>query len=283
MHFELNRRTFGLAALASALPSLALAQDPPFAKLEDDARGRLGVAILYSDGSVAGRRLDERFPMCSTFKWLAAAHVLQRVDRGVERLDRRIAYGRDALQPHSPVTEKHVGAGMTLSQLCEATITVSDNAAANLILGTYGGPSGFTRFVRGLGDEVTRLDRWEPDMSESNPGDARDTTSPRAMAQLLRAVLLGDALSPSSRALLARWMEATETNRTRLRAALPTGWRMGSKTGSGDHGTTNDVGIFWPPNGRPPVIVAAYLTDSKAGDAVRHATIAKVAALVTRG
>ena len=127
--------------------------------------------------------------MCSTFKWLAAAHVLHRVDRGLERLDRRIRYGREVLLPHSPVTEKHVGEGMTLGELCHATITTSDNAAGNLILATYGGPQGLTAYARSLGDGVTRLDRWETELNEATPGDPRDTTSPRAMAQLLK----GDA------------------------------------------------------------------------------------------
>ena len=169
---------------------------------------------------------------------------------------------------------------MTLGELCHATITTSDNAAANLILATYGGPPGLTAYARALGDGVTRLDRAETALNEAAPGDPRDTTSPRAMAQLLRTTLLGDALSVRSRGQLARWLEACETNGQRLRADLPAGWRMGSKTGSGGRGSTNDVGIFWPP-GRPPVLVAAYVTDTRAPQADRNAAIAAVARRVT--
>ena len=79
---------------------------------------------------------------------------------------------------------------------------------------------------------------------------------------------------------LANWLKASETNGRRLRANLPAGWSMGSKTGSGARGTTNDVGIFWPPN-RPPVIVAVYLTQSKAPEAARTGAIAQVARRVT--
>jgi beta-lactamase class A len=219
--------------------------------------------------------------MCSTFKWLAAAHVLQRVDAGQERLERRIRYGEEVLKPHSPVTSRHVGeVGMTLAELCHATITVSDNAAGNLILDSFGGPAGLTRFARSLGDEVTRLDRWETELNEARPGDPRDTTSPRAMARLLHATVLGTALTPASREQLTRWLEATETNRARLGARLPAGWRLGSKTGTGGRGTTNDVGVFWPP-GRPPVVVAVYLTDTQASEAVRNGTVAQVAGVVT--
>lgn len=238
------------------------------------------MAVLQTDGSIEGHRLDERFPMCSTFKWLAAAHVLQRVDRGLERLDRRIPYGREVLLPHSPVTEKHVGKGMTLGELCHATITTSDNAAGNLVLAAGGGPQGLTTYARSLGDGVTRLDRWETELNEATPGDPRDTTSPRAMAHLLKATLLGDALSMRSREQLSQWLVACVTNGQRLRADLPAEWRMGSKTGGGGYGSTNDVGIFWPP-GRPPILVTAYVTNTETSQADRNAAIAAVARRVT--
>lgn len=275
-HFRL-----AAAAAATALPGCAQslqapAPESPWGAIESLSGGRLGVAVLQADGRIEGHRLDERFPMCSTFKWLAAAHVLQRVDRGLERLDRRIRYGREVLLPHSPITEKNVDAGMTLGELCHATITTSDNAAGNLILASYGGPQGLTSYARSLGDRVTRLDRWETELNEATPGDPRDTTSPRAMARLLSATLLGDALSSSSREQLARWLEACETNGQRLRADLRPGWRMGSKTGGGGRGSTNDVGIFWPP-GRPPILVAVYVTNTQAPPADRNGAIAAVA------
>ena len=284
----MNRRRFQIqlaAGLAAAMPWLARAQQKnagPWGTIEAVSGGRLGVAVLQADGRLDGHRLDERFPMCSTFKWLAAACVLHRVDAGLERLDRRVRFGRAVLLPHSPVAARHVGAGMTVGELCHAAITTSDNAAANLILASLGGPAGLTRYARSLGDEVTRCDRTEPSLNEARPGDPRDTTTPRAMARLLHAALLGDALSPRGREQLARWLEATETNGARLRADLPAGWRMGSKTGTGARGTTNDVGIFWPP-GRPPVIVAAYLTESEAPEAARNGAVAQVARRVTAG
>lgn len=250
--------------------------------IEATAAGRLGVAVLdTATGSMQGHRLDERFPMCSTFKWLAAALVLHRVDTGQEQLDRRIRFGREVLLPHSPVTQQHAGGnGMTLAQLCEATITVSDNAAGNLILASFGGPAALTRYARTLGDTMTRLDRMETELNEAAPGDPRDTTTPRAMATALRATVLGDALSAPSREQLVRWLEATSTNGKRLRADLPAGWRMGSKTGTGARGTTNDVGVFWPP-GRAPLVVAVYLTDTTAPEAARNGAVAQVARAVT--
>jgi len=251
--------------------------------IEDEVGGRFGVAVLDTgSGRLAGHRLDERFPMCSTFKWVAAALVLQRVDAGQEQLQRRIRFGREVLLSHSPVTEQRVGGdGMTLAELCAATISVSDNAAGNLLLDSFGGPAALTRYVRGLGDSVTRLDRNEPTLNESLPGDPRDTTSPRAMAGLLRTLLLGDALSAASRAQLRRWMEATQTSDRRLRARLPSGWSLASKTGTGPRGSTHDIGVYWPPGERPPLVVAVYQTGSAAPLSALEAAIARVAARVT--
>lgn len=290
----MNRRRFNLqvaGALALATPMLTRAGEKaaPAAPAALDAwqaieafsGGRLGVAVMPQDGRLHGHRLDERFPMCSTFKWVAAAHVLQRVDRGLEQLDRRIRYDSAVLKPHSPITSLHVGAaGMTVSELCHAAVTVSDNAAGNLLLESFGGPAGITRYARSLGDEVTRLDRWETELNEARPGDPRDTSTPRAMAGLLHATVLGNALSPASREQLIRWLEASQTNGQRLRADLPAGWRMGSKTGGGGRGTTNDVGIYWPP-GRPPVVVAVFLTETEAPEAARNGAVAQVARVVT--
>ncbi len=248
------------------------------AALEADVGGRLGVAILdTATGALQGHRLDERFPLCSTFKWLAAAAVLRRVDQGLEQLDRRIRFGTEALVPHAPVTSLHAGRpeGLSVAELCAAAVLESDNPAANLLLTSFGGPAALTAFARSVGDESTRLDRMEPEMNESLPGDPRDTTTPRGMAAALQRVVLGDALSAAGRAQLVAWLEAVRTNTHRLRAGLPPGWRLGSKTGTGERGSTNDAGVYWPP-GRPPIVVAAYLTECTAPMAKRNAVIARV-------
>jgi beta-lactamase class A len=195
------------------------------------------------------------------------------VDAGHDRLDRVIRYDADRLLPHSPITSQHVGIGMTLGALCEATTTVSDNAAANLILESFGGPAAVTAYARRLGDTVTRLDRWEPELNEAVPGDPRDTTTPQAMATLLKVTTVGDALTPESRQRLIGWLQATRTNASRLGAHIPYGWQLGSKTGSGPRGTANDVGVYWAPS-RAATIVSVYLTESTASAALRDSVIA---------
>lgn len=260
-------------ALAAGLPE-GLASE--LARIERDSGGRLGVAVLDTgSGARAGLHADDRFPMCSTFKFLAAAAVLKRVDEGQEKLDRRVTYTKGDLVEYSPVTKEHVADGMTMSDICEAAMILSDNTAGNLILASLGGPQGITQFARSLGDTVTRLDRIETALNEAIPGDPRDTTTPNAMLGNLQKLVLGDVLSPASKAQLTKWLLGNKTGDTRMRAHLPKDWRVGDKTGSGERGTTNDVGVIWPPN-RAPIVLTIYLTETTAEAAKRNATLASV-------
>ena len=251
----------GRRAFASPSPS-RFVED--VAQFEARSAGRLGVAVLDTkDGSFTQHRGEERFPMCSTFKLLAAAAVLKGAGDDLAGLQQRIQFEKSDLVTYSPETEKHVGGdGMSLAEICEAAITLSDNTAGNLMLKQIGGPKGLTAFARSLGDKVTRLDRIEPDLNEAAAGDPRDTTSPNAMASNVKTLLLGNALAPAARDQLTRWLIANKTGDTRLRAGLPPSWRVGDKTGAGRNGTNNDVAIVWPAD-RPPLIVTVYLTGSK--------------------
>ena len=251
-------------------------------RLERESGGRLGVCVIDTATGVRhAHRSDERFPMCSTFKVLAAAAVLAQVDGGKEQLSRRISYDASALTTYSPVTEKHAGNGMTLAELCDAAVTLSDNTAANLLLALIGGPAGLTSFVRSLGDQFTRLDRNEPTLNEALPGDPRDTTTPNAMASTLQALILGTkALSAGSRAQLTAWMINNKTGDTRLRAGLAKDWRVGDKTGTGSQGTNNDIAVLWPPD-RAPLVITAYLTGATVSAAQQNATLASVARAVS--
>lgn len=198
------------------------------------------------------------------------------MDQGQEDLARRIRFDTSDLVIYSPITKDRAGGeGMTLAELCAAALQYSDNTAGNLLLAALGGPQGVTAYARALGDTVTRLDRTEPTLNEAQPGDPRDTTSPAAMAENMRKLLLGSALSEGARARLAAWLVGNKTGDRRLRAGLPKGWRIGDKTGTGDRGTTNDVAIAWPPD-RPALVIAAYLTESSAPAERRDAALAAV-------
>jgi beta-lactamase class A len=250
------------------------------AALEKTNSGRLGVAVFDTgSGERSGYRADERFAMCSTFKMLLAAAVLERADAGREHLDRAIAVPAKPLIGNSPLTEEHAGGEMTVFSLCHAILTRSDNTAANLLLETLGGPDGITRFARSIGDTVTRLDRTETTLNEARPGDRRDTTSPQAMVGNLRTLLLGKVLAPSSREQLTQWMIANKTGEVRLRARLPEDWRAGDKTGSNLKDTANDIAILWPAHGAP-VLAAAYLTECAGPEDKRNAVLAEVGRLI---
>ena len=283
----LTRRQFNTTLCTAAgllladRSAMASPSSPHFAEdmkqLETKSGGRLGVAVLDTkDGTLLEHRGDERFPMCSTFKLLAAAAVLKGSGDDLAGLQRRVHFEKSDLVTYSPETEKHVGSeGMSLADICQAAVTLSDNTAGNLMLKNIGGPAGLTAFARSLGDQVTRLDRIEPDLNEAVPGDPRDTTSPNTMAATVRKLVLGDALNAAARDQLTRWLVANKTGDARLRAGLPHGWRVGDKTGTGHLGTNNDVAIAWPTN-RPPLIITCYLTGSTLEMVAQNEIIASI-------
>jgi beta-lactamase class A len=291
-----QRRTLLLAAAAAPLAltvsacasSRGSTQDvasaTSFAALERAAGGRLGVcAIDTGSGRRAQHRADERFPFCSTFKAMLGAAVLARSVAQPALLQQRVAYGKADLVSYSPVTEQHVGAGMTVAELCAATIQYSDNTAANVLMKLIGGPQAVTAYARSIGDDTFRLDRWETELNTALPGDPRDTTTPAAMAASLRALMLGDALPSAQRAQFVEWLRGNKVGDKRIRAGVPAGWRVGDKTGTGDYGTTNDAGVAWPPSGAP-IVLAVYYTQARADarakdDVIAAATRIAVAAL----
>jgi beta-lactamase class A len=247
------------------------------ARLERRSGGRLGVAVLDTGSRRRfAHRGDERFPLCSTFKFLLAAELLARADRGALDLDRRLPITASQLG-NSDFTKSRVGRDASLRELAEAIIAISDNDAANLLLAEIGGAAALTRFARAIGDPVTRLDGAEP--VTDAPGEVRDTTSPNAMAANFDRIALGGVLKPASRAALTGWLRHSKTGVGRLKAGLPAGWRLGHKTGTGIHGSSNDAGVVWRPHGAP-LIVSVYLTGSPLNDAGRDAIIADVARAV---
>ncbi|MEM6774469.1 MAG: class A beta-lactamase [Pseudomonadota bacterium] len=249
-------------------------------QLERDHGARIGVAIVDAGGKERwSHRGDERFPLTSTFKPLACAAVLARVDSGSEQLDRRLPFSAADLVTYSPVTRNRVTTGISVAEACEAAITLSDNTAGNLLLSAIGGPAGLTAYLRELGDDRSRLDRIEPDLNEALPGDARDTTTPLAIVATLRTLLLGDALGADSRARLEQWMVNDRVADALFRAHLPAGWEIGDKTGAGDHGSRAIVALIRPPE-RIPVLAAVYVTETAADFPERNAMIASLGARI---
>ena len=252
----------GCAGPRQVIPSVSA--NAALAALEARVAGRLGALVLdTASGRMTGRHYDEAFAMCSTFKLALAAAVLQQADQGRLKLDAALPYSQADMVAHAPITGPNLANGaMRIIDLAEATQKTSDNVAANLLMKHLGGPAAISAIFRSWGDDVTRLDRYEPDLNNVPPGEVRDTTTPRAFARTMAALLTGERLlKPASRDLLIQWMVDTATGMKRIRGGIPASWKSGDKTGTANsayfNNKINDVAIFWP-SARPPVIVTAF-------------------------
>ncbi|KXK61994.1 class A beta-lactamase [Micromonospora rosaria] len=258
----------------------APAPGPRFAALEARFGARLGVyAVDTGSGRTVAHRPDERFAYASTFKALAVAAVLEATTDA--QYDRLVRYRRADLVAHSPVTGRHVAEGMTLRAVADAALRYSDNTAGNLLLAELGGPRGFERALRGIGDTVTTPARVETALNQATPGDVRDTSTPRALATSLRTYAVDDHLDAGDRAVLVDLLRRNTTGDALIRAGVPAGWQVGDKTGSGGYGTRNDIAVLWPPDGAP--IVLAVLSRRDTVDAPHDDALIAEAARVAVG
>nr|WP_283148056.1 class A beta-lactamase [Silvimonas soli] len=278
--FALTRLPAHAATNASAIATASVRLQ----ELENRVGGRLGVLALDTGtGQSIAHRADERFPMCSTFKFLLATAILARVDAHQTQLEQPVKYSKADLQEYAPIAREHLAQGqLSVGALCAAAVQYSDNTAANLLLDMVGGPAQLTAFLRAHGDAITRLDRNEPSLNTCIPGDPRDTTTPAAMLATMQRILLGnDILSAASRQQLATWLRGNTTGTAKIKAGLPADWQIGDKTGSGNAGAaTNDIAIIWPPQ-RAPILVTAYIHGNKVTPTEREqSTLAEVGRLV---
>lgn len=245
-------------------------------QVEVQLEARVGLAVYDTEsGSSWHYNADKRFPMTSTFKVLACGMLLAKNDDGIEDINRLVLIEQSDLVSYSPVTENWLGKEVSLYQLCDATMRTSDNTAANKVLEALGGPAAVTAFIRSIGDDITRLDRWETNLNQATPGDVRDTTTPAAMATSLKQLLLGDLLSSSAKETLAGWLVSNEVGGPLLRSGLPGDWIIGDRTGAGGHGSRGVVAVIWPPQ-RAPVIASVYISQTEASIEQRNAAIASI-------
>lgn len=280
----LSRRSLlASGALLLAPRAFAAAAPDAIADYEHATGGRVGFfARNASSGRTIAWRADERFTMCSTFKASLAAQVLARVDAGQEQLERRVPFTAADIQPYAPTAKAHLAEGaMTIATMCQAAVELSDNTCANLLLREAGGPAALTRFWRGLGDSVSRLDHNEPELNRSKPPNPEDTTTPAAMACTIATLTTGNALQPASRERLVAWMVACQTGVKKLRAGLPQDWRAGDKTGNNGADASGDIAIAWPSHGGP-IAICAYVQGGKPTPEQQDALFAALGRLVAQ-
>ena len=256
------------APLLFAAPATSLAAaHTQLAALEQAAGGRLGVAAWRQGSELrVAYRADERFPLASTFKAMLAGAVLARSVSQPGLLDQHVRYEKKELVTYSPITEKHLADGMSVADLCAATLQYSDNSAANFLMTLLGGPQAVTAFARSIGNTVFQLERWETELNSAIPGEVRDTASPASMAHSLQQLLLENSLPAPQRQQLDAWMRGNTTGDKRIRAGVPAGWQVSDKTGSGAYGSVNDIGVAYPPSGAPLVIAVYYTREQKKAD-----------------
>ena len=272
-----------ISFVSACMPILAGAQQmklasiqKKLAELEASSGERIGVsAINTATNTRIQYRAKERFPFCSTSKVMGVSAILKQSMADSHFLQQKVTYKKEDLVAYSPITKKHLADGMTISELCAAAITQSDNTAMNLLIKKLGGPEAVTAFAHSIGDHTFRLDRWEPQLNSAIPDDLRDTSTPAAMEKSLQQLALGDALALPQREQLQAWLKSNTTGNSRIRAGLPKGWVVGDKTGTGDYGTTNDIGIIWPPK-CSSIVVAIYFTQNKKNVAPRDDVIASI-------
>ncbi|WP_424205724.1 class A beta-lactamase [Baia soyae] len=253
-----------------------------FTDLEKKFDARLGVyAIDTGTGRSVTHRSDERFAYASTFKTLIVGMLLKQ--KSVDQLNELITYTKEDVtrSGYAPITEKHIDTGMTLKELCDATLRYSDNAALNLILEKIGGPTVARKELMRIGDYTTKPFRFEPELNEATPGDIRDTSTPKALATSLKAFTLGNVLQADKRDMLIDWMKRNTTGDKLIRAGVPAGWVVGDKTGSGGYGTRNDIAIVWPPN-RAPIVIAVLSSRDKKDATYNEELIAQATKEVIR-
>jgi len=272
------------AAMAKPLSTHTNQIQKKIATLEANSKGRLGVfAVDTANSKQIQYRTDERFPMGCTSKVMGVAALLKQAMTNHTLLNQKITYTEKEVETAgwAPVTSKHLNTGMTMLELCKAAIMQSDNLAMNLIMKKIGGPKAVNDFARSIGDSQFRLDRWYPEEASAIPGDLRDTSTPKAMVNSFKSLLIGKSLAPMQRKLLLSWLIKSTTGYSRIRAGIPKGWVVGDKTGSGDYGTTNDIAIIWPP-GCSPIILGIYFTQDKKDAHRRNDVLASVTRDVIR-
>jgi beta-lactamase class A len=256
--------------------------------IEAAGGGTLGVELFNTaTGMAVGLNSDRRFGHASSFKLSLAALLLQRHAAGMIDADRRVTWTQADMLSHAPFTSERLASGATLRELARATQTTSDNPAANILLKALGGPAALTAFWRSIGDTVSRVDRYEPEMNLVPPTEFRDTTTPAAMARTVAKIVYGDALPESERAELKSWMVATETGARRVRAGLPEGWIAGDKTGTsgliGADYNYIDIGFAEGPKGEGPITFACYFRARQTEDemlASGEQTLARIGRII---
>lgn len=328
MPFTRNLAWYTLSAVAftilAAAPAHPQAVDGGLKRLEAElgrlsaiSAGKVGVGIIHLE---TGRELfvngSEPFPMASTFKVPVAVELLTRVQAGTVRLDSMVTLRASDLHPGSGTLTglfNDPGVSLSLHNLLELMLLISDNSATDIVLKAAGGSTAVNARLASLGISGISVDRptiqliadvvgigalgpesgWSPaafdSLSRTVPAarrqdarssfyrDRRDTATPEGMARLLAKIWRGEALGPERTAQLLDIMLRCETGAARLKGMLPPNVAVRHKTGSLGIGVANDVGIIDLPDGAGHLVVAVFVKESTGDVAAQERAIAQIA------
>jgi beta-lactamase class A len=246
----------------------------------EDQGWQVGVSILDDNGNkIESINGDKRFPLDSTVKALACANALAKVDDKSLKLDDSVLINENEIVINSPITERYVNKKITLKQACEATMTYSDNTAANIVISLVGGPQELTNFMRSINDNITRSDRYEPDLTINPENDLRDTTTPNAMSNSIRKLLTGNILSEKSKKQLTEWMMGNKVSDALLRAELPKGWFIADRSGASDYGIRGITSMVWSEK-QSPLFISVYIRKINTSLEERSEKIAEIGKVI---
>lgn len=249
-------------------------------KVESRVSARIGVAVYdTATNEMWSYKGDERFPMMSTFKTLACANLLYDSENEGLDLESKVRVESNELIAWSPITKEFVGKDISLKDACTATMEMSDNTAANIVLAGIDGPNGLTEFLRSTGDNKTRLNHIEPDLNHARPGDVRDTTTPNTMVKTLNDLVYGNVLSEASKAQLKTWMKDNKVSDGMIRSILPDGWNIADRSGAGAYGSRAITAIVWSET-RAPLIISISLTETELTIPERDTVINEIGELI---
>lgn len=254
-------------------------------QISQTARGQVGVAAtVLETGESVTLNGNLPFPMQSVYKFPIAMAVLAEVDRGTLKLDQKIRLeASDIVRESVVLNEKSQGKEVSIGELLQYMVSESDSTACDALLRLVGGAQRVTEYLRDLGinDVIVANTENEIQFGTEPRLQYRNSATPDAAVNLLRAFHEGRGLSESSQALLLKWMVESPTGARRIKGLLPEGTVVAHKTGTsatvdGVTAATNDVGVVTLPNGKH-LAIAVFVSDSTANDTIREETIAKIA------
>ncbi|MCU7491088.1 MAG: class A beta-lactamase [Bacteroidota bacterium] len=256
-------------------------------KIANDAQGRVGAGLMLAEtGEASWLNAEGNFPMQSVYKLPIAMAALSKVDKGFFGLDSMILVKKSdfiSKKQYSPIRDKNPKGNfhMKVLDLIRYAVSESDGTASDVLMRLCGGPGEIMKYLAGLGIKDIYVKNTEKQMGLDYSVQYKNTSTPREAVRLLYLIYKGGLFKKETEKLLSDDMTNLLTSSRRIKGLLPKDTKVAHKTGTsgtekGIAAATNDIGIVTLPDGRH-LLVAVFVSDSKAPEAVREGVIARIA------